>query len=83
MNLANKIDYQDLLQSKETIKKIFFFRICGTGMGECACLLKEKGYEVEGGDNKFYPPMSDYLESTGIKTYNLEKINKEFLKQYD
>lgn len=83
MNLTNKLEYSDLLKIKDDINKIFFFRICGTGMGACACLLKEQGYTVEGGDNKFYPPMSDYLKSTGIKTFELNKIDGSFLSQYD
>ena len=83
MNLANMISSEELLSKKNSIKKIFFFRICGTGMGACACLLKENGYEVEGADQNFYPPMSTYLESTGIPLHSLDKIDANFLSQYD
>lgn len=74
---------EDLIENKNKIKRVFFYRICGTGMGAAACLLKEKGYEVEGGDNKFFPPMSTYLKSTNIPLYELDKINQEFLKSFD
>jgi UDP-N-acetylmuramate: L-alanyl-gamma-D-glutamyl-meso-diaminopimelate ligase len=83
MNLENKMDFEELKNNKSEIKKIFFYRICGTGMGACACLLKQQGFDVEGGDNKFYPPMSDYLESTGIKTYNLSEMDPNYLKEFD
>jgi UDP-N-acetylmuramate: L-alanyl-gamma-D-glutamyl-meso-diaminopimelate ligase len=64
-------------------KKIFFFRICGTGMGAAACLLREAGFDVEGGDDNFYPPMSDYLTRTGIKQYQLKNISEKKLQEYD
>ena len=83
MNLTNKLDYSDLKKIQKDIKRVFFYRVCGTGMGAAACLLKEKGYEVEGGDTNFYPPMSTYLESTGIPLHKLEKIDQEFLKSFD
>ncbi|MDD0852636.1 Mur ligase family protein [Halobacteriovorax sp. GB3] len=83
MNLDNKISWEELKSKSTSIKKIFFYRVCGTGMGAAACLLKEKGYEVEGGDNNFYPPMSTYLESTKIPLYQLDEITPDFLKQFD
>ena len=83
MNLINKLDYSDLKKIQKNIKRVFFYRVCGTGMGAAACLLKEKGYEVEGGDTNFYPPMSTYLESTGIPLHKLGNINKDFLKSFD
>jgi UDP-N-acetylmuramate: L-alanyl-gamma-D-glutamyl-meso-diaminopimelate ligase len=83
MNLVNRISFDDLIKNKSEIKKIFFYRICGTGMGACACILKEKGYDVEGGDNNFYPPMSQYLESTGITTCNLNEMDCSYLKSFD
>ena len=52
-------------------------------MGAAACLLKEKGYDVQGGDTNFYPPMSTYLESTGIPLFKLDQITPEFLKTFD
>lgn len=83
MNLANRLDYSGLKQIQSTVKKVFFYRVCGTGMGAAACLLKEKGYEVSGGDSNFYPPMSTYLESTGIPLYKIDQITREFLKSFD
>lgn len=83
MNLANLIEGSDLLEKKDQFKKIFFFRICGTGMGACACILKEAGFEVFGADVSFSPPMSTYLESTGIECFDISKVDKDFLKQFD
>ncbi len=83
MNLKHKLDYQGLKSKSAHIKKVFFFRICGTGMGAAACLLKEKGLHVEGGDSNFYPPMSTYLETTGIPCHQLNNVTAEFLKSFD
>lgn len=83
MDLTQKLDLNGLLNKKETFKKIFFFRICGTGMGAAACLLREKGYDVEGGDLNFFPPMSTYLENTGIPLHNLNDYDWEKLKDFD
>lgn len=82
MDLKNlvKPDQFDLLKN---VKKIFFYRICGTGMGAAACLLKEKGYVVEGADQNFYPPMSDYLASTGITCHKLDEYDTERIKDFD
>lgn len=73
----------DLIERKDQIKKIFFYRVCGTGMGAAACLLKEAGYEVSGGDSLFNPPMSTYLEKLNIDLYNLKDVDAEMLKEYD
>ncbi len=83
MNLANMIEAEALVELKDKISKVFFYRICGTGMGACACLLKEAGFEVSGADQKFSPPMSTYLDSTGIECHSLDKVDAEFLKQFD
>lgn len=83
MNLVNKISHDELKHKKSDIKKIFMYRICGTGMGACACLLREKGYEVEGADTTYYPPMSEYLESTGIPLHNLSEIDNDYLSSFD
>ena len=83
MNLTHKQDFNSLKKIQKDIKKIFFYRVCGTGMGAAACLLKEKGYDVQGGDANFYPPMSTYLESTGIPLVKLDQITHEFLKTFD
>ncbi len=83
MNLVNKISHDELKLKKSEIKKIFMYRICGTGMGACAGLLREKGYIVEGADATFYPPMSNYLESTGIPLHNLENFDMDYLNSFD
>lgn len=41
---------------------------CGTGMGALGVLLCQAGYEVSGSDIGFYPPMSDILAHSGIRT---------------
>ena len=79
----NYIDVETLKKSQCAIKKIFFYRICGTGMGAAACLLKEAGYHIEGGDTNFYPPMSTYLKSTNILLHDLDSFNLENLKEFD
>ncbi len=83
MNLTHKLDFNDLKKFQKDIKKIFFYRVCGTGMGAAACLLKEKGYDVQGGDSNFYPPMSTYLESTGIPLFKIDQVTSDFLKTFD
>ncbi len=83
MNLKNFVSKKEIKQNINQYKKIFFYRICGTGMGTAAALLKEKGLIVEGADNQFFPPMSDYLNSTGISVFKLKDVDKEFLQQYD
>ncbi len=83
MNLVNKISHDELKLKKNEIKKIFMFRVCGTGMGACAGLLQEKGYVVEGADTTFYPPMSTYLESTGIALHQLDELDMDYLRGFD
>ena len=69
-----------LKRKQELIKRIFFYRICGTGMGAAATLLKEAGYLIEGGDNEFYPPMSNYLEASNIPLKKLSDCDENYLK---
>lgn len=83
MDLSNVWTLEDLVSNAQQIKRIFFFRICGTGMGAAACLLKEAGFEVEGGDYMFAPPMSDYLETTGIPCHHLDQMDFEYMKSFD
>lgn len=52
-------------------------------MGAAACLLREKGYEVEGADQNFYPPMSTYLEETNIPLHKLDSFDWDYLKNFD
>lgn len=51
------------------VEKIHFIGICGTLMGNIAVCLSEQGYQIEGSDDKFYPPMSDLLACSGLKLY--------------
>ena len=46
---------------------IHILGICGTFMGGVALLARELGMTVSGSDANVYPPMSDQLESAGIK----------------
>ena len=80
MNLENYLNYENIKKNKSTIKRIFFYRICGTGMGSSACLLKSAGYEVSGADKMFYPPMSTYLEESKIEVHSLDDFELESLK---
>ena len=83
MKHSNYLDKEQLLLQKDRIKRIFFYRICGTGMGAAAILLKGAGYTVEGGDTQFKPPMSDYLKSTQIPLVDLKEVGLEYLKSFD
>ncbi len=83
MNLNNMVVGSNLTENHDKIKKIFFYRICGTGMGACACLAKEAGYEVAGADLTFSPPMSTYLESQDIPLTKLGDLTKDHLAHYD
>jgi UDP-N-acetylmuramate: L-alanyl-gamma-D-glutamyl-meso-diaminopimelate ligase len=83
MDLKNLISQEDLIAHRHKIKKVFFYRICGAGMGPAAVLVKQAGYDVEGADSAYYPPMSTFLENTNIPLHKLDVINEEFLKQYD
>lgn len=83
MDLSNLISQEDLIKRRSQIKKVFFYRICGAGMGPAAVLAKQAGYDVQGADSAYYPPMSTFLETTGIPLFKLEEVTPEFLKQYD
>ena len=83
MNLGNYLNFEKLLPLREEVKKIFFYRVCGTGMGATACLLKEAGYQVEGCDIKFYPPMGTYLKDMGLNLFSMDDFSKDQLKNYD
>lgn len=45
---------------------IYLMGICGTAMASLAGLLKEKGFQVSGSDQNFYPPMSTQLEQLSV-----------------
>ena len=83
MDLKNLISQEELIARRSTIKKVFFYRICGAGMGPAAVLVKQAGYEVEGADSAFFPPMSTFLETTGIPLYKLDQVTPDLLKKYD
>lgn len=83
MDLSNLISQQDLIKRRGQIKRVFFYRICGAGMGPAAVLIKQAGFDVHGADSAFYPPMSTFLETTGIPLYKLEDVTPDFLKRYD
>ncbi len=51
------------------MKKIHLLAICGMAMGSLAGMLKAKGYEVRGSDERVYPPMSDQLAQLGISYF--------------
>lgn len=58
-------------------KKVHFIGICGTGMSAVAKLYLEMGWTVSGSDDAFYPPVSTYIESIGLKPsvgYRAENI---------
>lgn len=48
-------------------KHIHILGICGTFMGGVAMIAKQLGYHVTGSDTNVYPPMSTFLENSGIK----------------
>lgn len=83
MDLTHLIAQEELIRRRSEFKKVFFYRICGAGMGPAAVLMKQYGLQVEGADSAFYPPMSTYLETTGIPLHKLEAATPEFLKTFD
>jgi UDP-N-acetylmuramate: L-alanyl-gamma-D-glutamyl-meso-diaminopimelate ligase len=83
MDLSHLISQADLIKRRADIKKVFFYRICGAGMGPAAVLVKQAGFDVHGADSAYYPPMSTFLETTGIPLYKLDEVTSEFLKGYD
>lgn len=50
----------------DDVRHIHLMGVCGTGVGALAGMLKSMGYHVTGSDEHVYPPMSDFLEKTGI-----------------
>lgn len=83
MGLENCVHLADIKEKCSKYKRIFLYRICGTGMGATACLLKQAGLEVEGADTRFEPPMSEYLKETGIPLHQLDKVDEQFFKDRD
>ena len=83
MNLKNRILKDEISKKIGEIKKVFFYRVCGTGMGAAAMLLKQDGFEVYGGDHEYFSPMSDYLIESGINSLKLSEISDDFLLEMD
>ena len=77
------LDEKALLQKAECFKRVFFYRICGTGMAPAAGLLKQRGLEVEGHDVKCSPPMDSYLREMGIKCHPPEAVTTKLLRSFD
>ncbi len=50
--------------------RIHLIAACGTAMGSLAAMLHESGYRVTGSDSHIYPPMSQFLEQTGIDLFS-------------
>ncbi|NIP98208.1 MAG: UDP-N-acetylmuramate:L-alanyl-gamma-D-glutamyl-meso-diaminopimelate ligase [Akkermansiaceae bacterium] len=44
-----------------------FIGICGTAMGSVAAAMKARGLTVTGSDQHVYPPMSTFLEESGVE----------------
>ncbi len=44
-----------------------FIGVCGTAMGAVAAAMKAQGITVTGSDQRVYPPMSTFLEESGVK----------------
>lgn len=44
-----------------------FIGVCGTAMGSVAAAMKSRGFNVTGSDEHVYPPMSTFLERSGVE----------------
>jgi len=58
--------------------RVHLIGICGTAMATLAALLKHRGFDVRGSDEKVYPPMSHFLAAEGIpilEGYRAEHID--------
>ncbi len=53
----------------ESLRRVHFVAIGGTGMGALAGLLHARGIAVTGSDLRLYPPMSTVLERWGIPVF--------------
>jgi len=61
------------------MRKAHFIGIAGIGMSAVAKLLKDKGWQISGSDEGFYPPVSDYLKDQNIplnKGYSRKNLPK-------
>ena len=57
----------DLNFFPDKVSTIHVMGVCGTGVGALAGMLKAQGFVVTGSDQNVYPPMSDFLASSGIQ----------------
>jgi UDP-N-acetylmuramate: L-alanyl-gamma-D-glutamyl-meso-diaminopimelate ligase len=60
------------------MKRVHLIGICGTAMATLAALLKHRGFDVSGSDEKVYPPMSDFLAAEAIpirEGYSADRID--------
>ncbi|MBN2724706.1 MAG: UDP-N-acetylmuramate:L-alanyl-gamma-D-glutamyl-meso-diaminopimelate ligase [Deltaproteobacteria bacterium] len=60
--------------------KCHFIGIAGTGMGNAAGLMKEKGWMVTGSDEAVYPPMSEVLDKMEVEVktpFSGDNINSD------
>ena len=66
------------MMSERDVTRVHLIGICGTAMATLAALLKHRGFDVRGSDEKVYPPMSDFLAAEGItilEGYRTEHID--------
>src|SRR5688572_1610195 len=49
---------------------IHFIGVGGTAMATLAAMLKARGHDVQGSDHGVYPPMSGFLASEGVRTFD-------------
>ena len=54
----------------ENVKIIHLIAVCGTAMAALAAMLKDMGYQVNGSDQKVYPPMSEFLARKQIHVHD-------------
>ncbi len=52
------------------MRPFYFIGIGGTAMGSVAVALKELGHDVTGSDSGVYPPMCDFLLTSGIPYFS-------------
>ncbi len=50
-------------------KRIHFTGICGVATSALAIALHKSGFNITGSDKGFFPPISDELETAGVKFY--------------
>lgn len=71
-NAADRILERDLSRLSNldpATTKIHLIGICGKGTATLAGLLIEKGFQLTGSDDTFYPPMSTIVENLGITIF--------------